>query len=114
MELTLFALYAVGAGIACIAFFLLFNARRKAASASVLLGEAREKLKHVRKDIETEKRESLIRVKDEIYRKRNEFELEVKRDRIEVERLQNKLNIKYESIEKKEQNVDELRRELQQ
>jgi len=114
MELTLFVLYAMGAGIACIAFFLLLSARRKAASAVSLLGEARAKLKNVRKDIETEKREALIKIKDEIYRKRNEFELEVKRDRIEVERLQNKLNSKYDLIEKKEQNIDELRRELQQ
>lgn len=114
MELMVLIMYAVGAGLAAIAFFLLFNARRKAVHAEALLRDAREKLKNVRKDIENEKRESLIKVKDEIYKKRNEFELEVKRERLEVERLQNKLNLKYDVIEKKEQGIDDLRRELQQ
>jgi len=114
MELIILAFYAVGVGIAFIAFLLSYNARRKIAKANELLSESRDRLKHVRKEIENEKRESLLRIKDEIYKKRNEFELEVKRERVEVERLQNKLNSKYEALEKKEQNIDDLRRELQQ
>ncbi len=114
MELMILSLYAVGAGIAFIAFFLSFNARRKLAKANEFLQESRSRLKNVRKEIETEKRESLLKIKDEIYKKRNEFDFQVKRERVEVERLQNKLSSKYEAIEKKEQNIDDLRRELQQ
>ncbi len=56
----------------------------------------------------------MLKLKDEMYRKRKEFELELKRERLELDRLQNKLNTKYEAFEKKEQNIDEMRHELQQ
>lgn len=114
MEFIIVLLYIGGAGIVGISLFLLFNARRKLAQANVLLHDSREKIKNIRKDMENEKRESLIRIKDEIYKKRNEFELEVKRERVEIERLQSKLNAKYEAIDQKEQSIDEIRRELQQ
>ena len=50
-----------------------------------------------------------LRVKDEIYKKRSDFDLEIKRDRAEIERMQSKLNARYEAIEKKEQDNDELK-----
>ena len=114
MELFIILLYIVGALVVCISLFLLFHARHKLAQANILLHDSREKIKNIRKDMDNEKRESLIRIKDEIYKKRSEFEFEVKRERVEIERLQNKLNAKYEAIEKKEQGIDDIRRELQQ
>ncbi|MFI5332806.1 MAG: ribonuclease Y [Candidatus Babeliales bacterium] len=104
----------VGSGSLALAAFLLFYARKKTHRAEVLLKESRDQWKNAKQEIEAEKRESLLKIKDEIYKKRSEFELEKKRERVELERLQSKLNGKYESIEKKEQQLDALRLELAQ
>ncbi len=93
---------------------LLIHAKKKLAHAHILLEESEEKLKNAKREIENEKREALLRVKDEIYKKRMDFDAEMKRDRAEIERSQQKLNSRYEAIEKKEQDNDELKRELQQ
>ena len=93
---------------------LLFYARKKSARANVLLEESHEKLRNVKREVENEKREALLKVKDEIYKKRSDFDLEIKRDRAELERMQAKLNTRYEAIEKKEHDNDDLKRELQQ
>ena len=76
--------------------------------------EAQAKWENAKKDIEAEKRDSLIKLKDELYKKRTEFDFEIRRERAELERFQAKLNTKYESIEKKEQRFEELTKELQQ
>ena len=51
--------------------------------------------------LKTERRESALKIKDEIYKKRSEFELEMKRDRVELDRLQNKLNQNMKALRKK-------------
>lgn len=93
---------------------LLLYGRKKASSAHETLSEAQERLKNAKREVENEKREALLKIKDEIYKKRTEFDFEIKRDRAEIDRLQAKLNTRYEAIEKKEQDNDELKRELQQ
>lgn len=93
---------------------VLTRTRKKAARAHELFEESQEKLKNAKREIENEKREALLKVKDEIYKKRSDFDVEMKRDRAEIERMQAKLNARYEAIEKKEQDNDDLKRELQQ
>jgi ribonucrease Y len=93
---------------------LLWFARSKMGKAHALLFDAQEKLKHVKREIESERREAQLKIKDEIHKRRNEFDLEMKRDRLELERLQNKISGKYEALEKKEQRLEELSQELQQ
>lgn len=78
------------------------------------MAEASERWRNIKQDIEADKREAALKLKDETYRKRKEFELELKRERIEIDRLQNKLNTKSETIDRREEQLDELRRELQQ
>jgi len=73
-----------------------------------------ENSKMPKKEIEAEKREALLKLKDELYKKRIEFDLDLKRDRAELERLQSKVNSKYELIEQKDVRLEELRKELQQ
>lgn len=103
------------AGVLMLLGFLFFlYSRKRFLEADNLFQEARIKRKNVNREIENEKKEALLRIKDEIYKKRNEFELEIKRDRLELDRLQVKLNNKYELLDKKEASIDELRRELQQ
>lgn len=107
----LIALVAVGGALLTA---LLFYARKKIVQANIVLEESNERLKNVKREIDAERRESALKIKDEIYKKRNEFDLDMKRERLELERLQGKLTAKYEAIELKEQNIDELRWELQQ
>lgn len=93
---------------------LLMYAFKKIAYAKKILRDSEEKMLSLKRDIENEKRESFVKLKDELYRKRKDFELELKRDRLELDRMQGKLIAKADSIDKKEQQVDEMRRELQQ
>ena len=93
---------------------LLIYAYRQRLLAQHMLGQARYKWESAQKDIETEKREAQIQLKDELYKKRTGFDLDMKRERAELERFQIKLNGKYDVIEKKEQRLEELTHELQQ
>lgn len=97
-----------------IGLLLLFYAKRKIEGANQILAQSKERWKNTKRDIETERREAFLKIKDEIYKKRSDFELEIKRERAELDRLQNKLNSKYEYIDTKEQRLDDLKRELQQ
>ncbi len=102
---------AVGGGVTVL---LLMYAHKKTQEANALLARSSEKWKNMKRDIETERRESLLKVKDELYKRRSEFELDIKRDRLEVDRQQAKLSAKYEAIEKKETMIEDLKKELQQ
>lgn len=97
-----------------VALALLFFARKKTVTACELLEDAKDRLKNSKRDIDTEKQSALIKIKDEMYHKRKEFDLELKRERIEIDRLQTKLGTKSEHLEKREVQLDDLRVELQQ
>ncbi len=97
-----------------IAIVLLFLAKRKMDKASLIFNEAQEKWKHVKRDIEVERREASLKLKDELHKRKNEFEFEMRREKLELERFQAKITSKYENIEKKEQRLDDLSQELQQ
>src|ERR1700733_647313 len=109
-----FIFNAIGIGGIITSALLLFYSRKKSSLAQALLHDAQEKLKNAKREIENEKREALLKVKDEVYKKRSDFEFEMKRDRADLDRQQAKLNTRYEAIEKKEHDNDELKRELQQ
>lgn len=93
---------------------LMLYAKRRVSHASHLLNQSREKLKNVQRDIENERREATLKVKDDLYKKRIEFEQDMKRSRTELNRMQQRLNEKVENIEKREDVTDEMRSELQQ
>lgn len=93
---------------------MLYFAKKRIGQAQLMLDEAQDRWKNTKRDIENEKKEAFLKLKDEIFRKRNEFDLEMKRDRLELDRLQNKINSKFESLEKKEQQLDDMRNELAQ
>lgn len=71
-------------------------------------------MRHIKHEIETEKREAAIKLKDELYRKRKDFEIELKRDRLEVDKLQAKITSRTEMLDQKEIQIDDTKRELQQ
>lgn len=103
-----------GGSLILLAIAFLVYAKQKIDEARLIDREAKNRLKNAKFELETEKREALIKVKDEIHKKRSEFELEKKRERIELDRAQSKINAKYEALEKKEESLDLLKRELQQ
>jgi ribonucrease Y len=93
---------------------LLWFAKKRYDVAHQFLHDVSQKRDTVKKDIENERREALIKIKDELYKRRTEFDLELKRERMDLERFQTKVNSRYEVIEKKEQRIEELQQELQQ
>src|SRR3989338_9831472 len=115
MELLQILLSSIGMIIgALVGVMIIIAARKKSQEADALLLRVQEKSKNMKRDIENERREALLKVKDEIYKKRNEFDLELKRERLEFDKYQSKLSSKYELLEKKETQLDDLRNELQQ
>jgi ribonucrease Y len=71
-------------------------------------------LKRTREEIERGRREAVLDLKNELYKKRSEFELEMKKNRIDLQRLQNKYQKKEDLLEQREISLDDLRKELQQ
>ncbi len=93
---------------------LLVYAYRIRYTATRMLSEAQANGKMQRKTSRLKSEKPIIKLKDELYKKRTEFDMEIKRERAELERFQTKLNTKYESIEQKEQRLEEAAREQQQ
>ncbi len=106
-------IYAFGFAISVIGVVVAILAQRRFSNAQILLNQAKEKWNNVKRDIENEKKESFLRIKDELYKKRKEFEADLRREKLEDDRLREKLNQKYESLGKKEQRLDDIRLELQ-
>ncbi len=105
--------YAFGVAVAVIGVVVAILAQRRFTNAQILLNQAKEKWNNVKRDIENEKKESFLRIKDELYKKRKEFETDLRREKLEDDRLREKLNQKYEALGKKEQRLDDIRLELQ-
>lgn len=104
--------------IALIAIFisvlLLLYSYKKNINVEKLISESQSKLEVVKREIEAEKKEALLRLKDELYKKRIDFDSELKKEKAELDKLQTKLNTKYDMLEKKEHRLEDLRKELQQ
>ncbi len=102
-------------GMLCImAGLLIIKTKKKSEKAHILFKEAHTKWDTLKKEVELEKRDMRLKLNDELYRKRNEFDLELKRNRLDLEKLQLKSHTKYEALEKKEQSLEALRDDLQQ
>ena len=106
-------IYAFGIAVVAIGVVVAFLAQRRFADAQLLLNQAKDKWNNVKRDIENEKKESFLRIKDELYKKRKEFETDLRREKLEDDRLREKLNQKFEALGKKEQRLDDIRLELQ-
>jgi ribonuclease Y len=75
---------------------------------------AQEIYKRTKEEIERERNEARVDLKNEIYKKRSEADLEIKKMRVEIQQLQAKCQKKEDALELKETMLDDLRRELQQ
>lgn len=96
-------------GIALLAFALY-----KWSNALVKDKEIEEKWRRLKRDIEVERKEASLKLKDDLHKRKSDFEMDMKRERLDLERFQGKLNNKSENLEKKEDRLDQLGQELQQ
>jgi len=103
----------IGILLSMVGVVLLLFTKNKFAQTNNAIVEAERAIAQAKKDIDTERREAMIKLKDELYKRRSEFDIEAKREYAELERFQAKLNARYESIENKELRYEELRKELQ-
>ena len=113
ISMLVFLTVASGIGI-LLALALLFIAHKKIATTTAAHADISEQIRNSKRELEAEKREALLKLKDEMYHKRKEFEVELKRERLDLDRLQSKLGTKSEHLEKREVQLDDLRTELQQ
>jgi ribonucrease Y len=63
-------------------------------------------------DLERKKRESLLKIKDETHKRRSDFDLEMKKGRIELQNLQHKYQKKEDFLDKRESTLDDRRNEI--
>ena len=108
MELIYAILLAIGAfvvaGVLSAVIFrkVGYNARKRVAEAEI--GSAEEEAKRIREDgakqAETMKKEALISAKEEILKQRNEAEKELKERRADVSRMERRITLKEENLDK--------------
>ncbi len=96
-----------------IAVVMLMYAQKKLAESHAQMARIEDFHKNAKREIDNERKEVLLKTKDEIYKRRNEFDLEIKRERLDFDRQYAKLQSKEELVEKKETQLDDLKRELQ-
>lgn len=75
---------------------------------------AQDFLKRAEEEIERKRRDALVDLKNELYKKRTEADIEIKKGRVELQQLQSKFQKKEDALDGRELMLDELRKELQQ
>ena len=103
-----------GFGFCVGAIFVLFYYRAQKKSLAEMKRERALAKEQNRIEIERERREALLKIKDETHKRRSDFELEMKKTRIEFQQLQHTFQKKEDVLERKEGVLDDLRNELQQ
>lgn len=104
----------IGIVLGTVSLALLLYAFHKIRAAQKMVHNSQEKIKLSKQHIENERREASLKLKDELYKRKKEFEVELKKDRVELDRLQSKINARSDVLDKKEEQLDDLRLELQQ
>lgn len=96
-----------GGAVFFYAYTLIGKARR-------LLFEADLERSLAHKEIAAERKEALFKLKDELYKRRVDFKNELKREEIELERLQIKVQTQQSTIDEREKKLNQMRNEQQQ
>ena len=101
-------------GLLAGAFTIFFYFKMQKESYYKIKAEAQRLLSDAKRSAENEKQEALANLKRDLYKKRSDFDLELKKEKIEFQRIEHKLQKKEDSIEQRETLLDDLRKELQQ
>ncbi|MBT4595183.1 ribonuclease Y [bacterium] len=100
-------------GVASGGLLLFLYTRRQ--STIILRGqkERQRALQEAREQIEREKREALLKVREEIHKRRTESDLDNKRVKVDMQRLEHKTLQRAENLDKRERDLETVRRDLQ-
>jgi len=109
--ISLLGAIASGGIIGSIATVLYFMTKKKQLLQTKLA--AQNMVKGAREDLERDRREALLDLKNELYKKRSEAEIEIKRAKMDLMQLQSKHEKKEDLLDQREVVLDELRKELQ-
>lgn len=108
MILIIIGCVAIVAGIA-----LSVHAQRKMAEISALKSKLIEKRKHVERKLEDEKRSFYSKMKYEMHQKRKEFDFEIKKEKLDIERVREQIVQRQNGILDKEQSLEDIKYNLQ-
>jgi len=100
-------------GAACGSFLtiiLFYFKKRQIFSAKT---RAFEILENAKNKADQERREILQDLKSELHKRRSEFDLDMRKSKVELQQLQNKYQKKQDTLDHREMLLDELRQELQ-
>lgn len=100
-------------GLAAGIIGLLWHFRSRKESLRKIKQEAKRLQEQNKEMVDRERRDAQIRIKDEIHKRRSDFELEIKKARMELQHLQHKYQKKEETLDRREILLDETRNELQ-
>lgn len=98
----------------CGALFIFFYAYLKKKQLHQTKSAIDSMLKKAQEEIERDRKTAQLDLKNELYKKRSDFDLEMKRERVELQRVQNKCQKKEDMLDHRETLLDDLRKELQQ
>lgn len=96
------------------AAIIIFYYRHKKIKYGKVKQIAQKILNEAKAKAEKERRETLANLKKELYKKRSEFDIEIKKEKVEQQRTQHKLQKKEDTLDQREILLDDLRKELQQ
>ena len=99
---------AIGAGVA-----LFIYAQKKMTEASFLKTKMIEKSKHVERRLEDEKRSFYSKMKHEMHQKRKEFDFEIKKEKLDIDRIRDQITQRQNGIVNKEQSLEDIKYNLQ-
>ncbi|KKR97073.1 MAG: Ribonuclease Y [candidate division TM6 bacterium GW2011_GWE2_41_16] len=104
---------AVGVVINILGVILILRAQKKSLLCSQKEKEVKALGEQFRRDFENERREAQLKLKDELYRKKMEFDSEIRRERGVLEKTQLKLDSRLDQLGQKEQQLENKQLELQ-
>lgn len=113
-EVMILYLSIVSGLVFCLGLTLMMWGARRVQNSSKFLEQAKQQISYIKKECETERREALVKLKDELHRRRIESEQELHKERADLDRMQKKVMARTEVIDEKEQRLDRLQQELQQ
>ena len=101
----------IGALIGSVATVVFFYMRRK--QVLYVKAEAANQLRLARESIDRERKDATIDLKNELNKRRTEYDLEIRKNKIEHQQMQNKLQKRQDTLDQREMIMDDLRKELQ-
>lgn len=78
-----------------------------------ILSATKIQLSELKHKIESDQKDAALKIKDEFYNKRREYEEEIRKERSEIDKTHKKLNDKFDDLAKREQRLEDFRYEQQ-